>query len=480
MIRLLDRVCASPWDLDAVYAERLLEVVVRHDAGVKLDDAQIRSAIGRAPKAPHPRERAYEVHQGVAIVPIQGLIHKHAAQVQDVSGPSGSSYEHILGDVRTAIADPEVRSVLLHIESPGGLSDGSGATSRAIAELGRQKPIWSLIDGLGASAAYAQAIGAARVYATPSSQVGSIGTMIAMRDTSAAAEKAGVKTRVVRSAPLKGGAAAGEPITDAHLADAQRIVDGLSAQFYQLVAERRGLADAALAAVTDGRVHLADEAFRLGLIDGVAVGALEQVLAMMTDPTQFAAKPKLAARASITHPGNPTMKIAPQKLIELQKANPAHSTLIGDLAVGAADREPATEREILDAVAAAAKDAAHASVVAKLADAEAALAKATEALAAKDAAHAEALKAKDAELAKVQSDLADALKLAGTKGVKPLDGAAPADAKPVDAIAAYNAKVDELKKAGDKTPDRTIAAKFPELRSAFVAAHNQTQKGATK
>ncbi len=177
-MNLLDRLCAGTWDIDDSAMTRIREVIERHDDGIKLDPTQIRSAIGRAPKTPNPRDRAYDIHQGVAIVPVQGMIYKHTSQVQDVSGPSGTSYESILAEVRTAMADSDVRSVLLHVESPGGMTDGNIESSRAIAAAGAAagKPIWSLIDGLGASAGYSQAIAGARVYATPSSQVGSVGS----------------------------------------------------------------------------------------------------------------------------------------------------------------------------------------------------------------------------------------------------------------------------------------------------------------
>jgi ClpP class serine protease len=126
---LIARICADRLGDRARRAEKLLAIAERHDAGIKLDAEQIRSAIGRAPKTPNPRDRAYDIHQGVAIVPVQGVLHKHAAQVQNVSGPSGTSYEQILGDVRTALADPDVRSILLHVESPGGAADAMGSTS---------------------------------------------------------------------------------------------------------------------------------------------------------------------------------------------------------------------------------------------------------------------------------------------------------------------------------------------------------------
>jgi signal peptide peptidase SppA len=475
---LMARISAIAWALEPAAAEKLLAIAERHDAGIKLDDAQIRSAIGRAPKTPNPRDRAYDIHQGVAIVPVQGVLHKHAAQVQNVSGPSGTSYEQILGDVRTALADPDVRSILLHVESPGGAADAMGSTSSLIADAGSAKPVWSLIDGMGASAAYGLAVAAApgRVYATPSSLVGSIGTMMAMRDTSAAAEKSGVKTHVVRSSPLKGGAVSGEKVTDAHLADQQRLVDGLAAQFYALVGDRRNLSGDALAAVTDGRVHLAADAQALGLIDGVA--SLEQVLALMTDPSQHAKKPSTRpAPAAAINAKEPTaMKIAPEKLAELVSAHEPHAKLIVSMATGSADKAAATEAEIISAL----KDADLAAARSALEQTQAKLTAADAAAVTAATAHAAALTAKDSRITALESELAEAKAFAGKAGTKALDDS-KAGAAPVDAIKAYTDTVAALKAAGDRTPYRTIATKpeYAAINAAYIVAA-QPKKGASK
>jgi ClpP class serine protease len=123
---------------------------------------------------------------------------------------------------------------------------------------------------LTASAAYWVAAQCGRIYANELASVGSIGTYCVVRDSSKAAEAIGVTVHVVRAGAFKGAMTEGTAITEEHLAEAQRIIDGINARFVGMVAEGRGMSTEAVKAIADGRVHLASEALPLGLIDQVA------------------------------------------------------------------------------------------------------------------------------------------------------------------------------------------------------------------
>jgi hypothetical protein len=89
-------------------------------------------------------------------------------------------------------------------------------------------------------------------------------------DSSAAAEKIGVKVHVVRAGELKGMGTPGTEITEDQLAEVQKQVFGLNQFFLDAVSTGRKMDMAAVSGIADGRVHLAGEAKNLGLIDRVS------------------------------------------------------------------------------------------------------------------------------------------------------------------------------------------------------------------
>ncbi|MHB8862043.1 MAG: S49 family peptidase [Pirellulaceae bacterium] len=126
------------------------------------------------------------------------------------------------------------------------------------------------LDDLTASAAYWVASQATKVYANnKTALIGSIGTFAVLIDQSKRAEQLGVKVHVIKAGDFKGTGTPGTAITDKQLAHMQHIVDAANAEFLRGVATGRKMGSLAISAVADGRVHVAAEAKRLGLIDDV-------------------------------------------------------------------------------------------------------------------------------------------------------------------------------------------------------------------
>ncbi len=79
----------------------------------------------------------------------------------------------------------------------------------------------------------------------------------------------GIKVHVISTGPQKGAYVEGAPITKEQIAEAQSLVDGLNGLFMAAVAGGRRMDPARVAALFDGRVHLAAKAKELGLLDAV-------------------------------------------------------------------------------------------------------------------------------------------------------------------------------------------------------------------
>jgi signal peptide peptidase SppA len=425
---LIDYVLAQQWAMLPETFERCVDVLNRHFAGLKLNADEVAAAVGREPGADHPATRSYEVRDGVALVPVTGVIAKYAHQVNGSSQPRGTSAELLQKQLRAAAADPQVNTILLITDSPGGTVAGTPDTGALIRQIDTTiKPVVAHIGDLGASAGYWLPSQARTVIANRNALVGSIGVISAMYDSSAHAEKQGVKVHVVRSVALKAAGQYGEAINSAQLADAQRVIDALHAQF---VAAVTGARPQIKATGLTGQVFTADAAMELGLIDSIA--SLDQVI------SDLAANPPTLTTAAGTHPMS--VKIAVAALTALIIAHSDHAALIGASAE-AGDDEAAILGKIT-AAKAQAKDAQITDLQAQLAAAAtakaeaitAAKAEAAAALTAEQAAHAAT---KDA-LAKLTAQHAALSGLAGSAATDP--GQSAGDLKGLNGETLYRAE----------------------------------------
>lgn len=217
-------------------------------------------------------QRSYEVYdKGVAMIPIVGPLSKGASKF------GGTSTLEVRRALRAAVADEDVKRIVLAIDSPGGQADGCYELAEALWQARQVKPLAAYIEDLGASGAYWFASQAQRITANKPGMIGSIGAFAVLEDISGAMSEKGVSVRVVATGPYKGLGAPGTPHTQALLDETQRQVDQVGALFFAAVRRGRMLSDPRLAAVTDGRLWIADDAVALGLVDGIET--LEEAVA---------------------------------------------------------------------------------------------------------------------------------------------------------------------------------------------------------
>jgi signal peptide peptidase SppA len=206
----------------------------------------------------------YTIEDGVAIIELNGPLMKMTS-----SFSGGSSTVIARQQLRAALRDDKVSSILMWIDSPGGTVSGTVDLADDVAEAAKLKPVYAFIEDTGASAAYWIASQASKVFANPTAVIGSIGAFMVVRDVSRAAENAGIRTHVISTGPYKGAGVPGAEVTDTQLADWQRLMDEVTGQFTAAIAKGRGMAEVSVKALADGRVHIGPGAHRLGLIDGV-------------------------------------------------------------------------------------------------------------------------------------------------------------------------------------------------------------------
>ena len=155
----------------------------------------------------------------------------------------------------------------MHINSPGGTTAGSEQLYDALVRLKAKKPLVVVVEGLAASGGYITAIAADHIVAQQTSLVGSIGVLFQFPNFTDLLKTVGVKVEEVKSSPLKAAPNGFEPTSPEARAALDALVKDSYAWFRGLVKERRGMDDALLEKVADGRVFTGHQAVDLKLID---------------------------------------------------------------------------------------------------------------------------------------------------------------------------------------------------------------------
>lgn len=254
--RCLRRVWCEPWLILPTMHMTISGILARHYAGdgIEIDD------LFDAPDA------AMTVADGVATIPIRGVISKDISKMERMSG--AVDVREIETMLMAAASDVTVDAILLDVDSPGGTIQGVPELAARVAEVNNTKPVIAYTDGLMASAAYWISAGASAIYASESATVGSIGVYIALLDSSRAYELHGYKTDLIKSkdSPLKAAGLPGTSLTDEQRSDLQASVDYLYGQFSGFVAKRRGVSPDAMR----GQTMFGAQAVGVGLVDSVA------------------------------------------------------------------------------------------------------------------------------------------------------------------------------------------------------------------
>ena len=257
----------SPWCITPDKLREIQSIYAAHSRGESQDIAAIEEKLGR----PLVNERKpYTVTDGVAVIALEGVLAKRMNLFTQISG--GTSMELAANDLRAALDDPAVNSVILYIDSPGGTVDGTQALGDLVHSARQIKPIVALASGLCCSAAYWVASAANAVYiADATTQVGSIGVVTSHTDTSGAEAQKGLKTTEIYAGKYKRIDSSHNPLSDDGRASIQERVDYLYGIFVGAIAKHRGVAvDAVLARMADGRMFTGQQAIDAGLADGIA------------------------------------------------------------------------------------------------------------------------------------------------------------------------------------------------------------------
>ena len=181
-----------------------------------------------------------------------------------------------------ARGDPEVRGLLVRINSPGGTATASDILFREIVRFKRERgaPVVAQLMGMATSGGYYVAMSADTVVAYPTTITGSIGVIFTNVNLAGLMEKIGVEDQTITAGAHKDAASPLRRMTPQERRHIQQVLDDLHARFIEVVASGRpALAAEQVRAASDGRIFSAREAHEAGLID--RIGDLEDAVKVL-------------------------------------------------------------------------------------------------------------------------------------------------------------------------------------------------------
>ncbi|GAB4145561.1 MAG: signal peptide peptidase SppA [Planctomycetota bacterium] len=205
-------------------------------------------------------------------IPIQGAISEGQ---NPLLGASGGTVSRVRRALRVAASDPDIRGVLLAIDSPGGGVTDSDEIYREVRRFRAENPGKRVIASIGdmaASGGYYVALAAERILARRTSVTGSIGVIMSAWNFAEAAKNLGIEQIAIKSehTPLKDVLSPTRAMTEAERSMLTGIVEELYEQFLDVVSEGRpGLQRERIEKLADGSIYTAKAALSNGLIDEI-------------------------------------------------------------------------------------------------------------------------------------------------------------------------------------------------------------------
>lgn len=311
---LVSRLYGTPLLIARPKLEVILGVVARKLAGDTFDtpppataDAGINGGL--------------QIVEGIAILPVLGTLVRRSSYIGAASGLT--SYHDIEAMAEAAFADPEVRAVLLEIDSSGGEAGGVFDLAQRLRALSQTsgKPLWAIADEAALSAAYAIACAADRLWLTRTAEVGSIGVVAVHVDESVADAKAGMSYTFLHAGAHKVDGHPHAPLPAPVAADIQADIEQLHTQFIALVAGFRRLTPEAIRD-TEARVYRGEAALQAGLADQIGTRA-EAITALQRQLSMSAGR-SLRNKAASLSAAHTTSRSQPSpKEISMNNHNPA-------------------------------------------------------------------------------------------------------------------------------------------------------------
>jgi protease-4 len=212
----------------------------------------------------------------ILMISVTGVI--SGKEVKEMLSTTPSIVQQVVSRLKKAEKDPRIKMVLFKVDSPGGGVLASDVLYHEILEFKHRTdiPVGVIMMGLAASGGYYISLPSDWIMAHPVTLTGSVGVVFSRPKVKSLMTKVGVDMAIKKSGRNKDMASPFRSETEEESRLMQQMVDQFAGRFVGLVQKHRQLTPEALKTVKTARIFHAEEALKLGLIDGI--GYLDDAL----------------------------------------------------------------------------------------------------------------------------------------------------------------------------------------------------------
>lgn len=216
----------------------------------------------------------------IAVLNVEGAI-QDTGEASSFFGTAGYNHELFMAQLEQIKEDDTVKAVMLKVNSPGGGVVESAEIYDKITEIQdeTEKPFYVSMGATAASGGYYISAPADKIFVNRETTTGSIGVIMQLMNYDELAEKYGVDFVTIKSGPYKDMGSPTRDMTEEEKAILQDMLNDSYETFVDVIEEGRGMTEAEVKAVADGRIMNGRQAVEANLADDF--GYEEDVLAAL-------------------------------------------------------------------------------------------------------------------------------------------------------------------------------------------------------
>ncbi len=200
----------------------------------------------------------------IAVIYVEGQM---VADKSADATPGSAFSSDIVKSMRAATDDPDVKAIVLRVNSPGGTPVAAEEIISQIRKTRTVKPIIVSMGDIATSAAYYISSQTDHIVANPDTFTGSIGVIWTFKNKSRAYDDEGITVYVAKSGNFKDMGSDWRGLTQSEKDYVNAIINESYDRFVESVAKGRNLSVDKVKSIADGRVYTGTTAKSLGLVD---------------------------------------------------------------------------------------------------------------------------------------------------------------------------------------------------------------------
>lgn len=234
---------------------------------INLEEYISRLAVDKKPK----KEKNEKEKDKIAVIYAEGTINyfEDSKKINEIITP-----EKIQKELKIAEKNPDIKGVVIRINSPGGSALASDIIYNSIKNM--TKPVYISMGGVSASGGYYISVAGDKIYADKETLTGSIGVISMIPNVSELVKKLDINYSTISKGKYSDMGSLVKNMTDDEKDKIRASSIKVYEEFVSKVAEGRKMTREEVFKYAEGRVWLGEEAKKIGLVD--EIGGIEKVV----------------------------------------------------------------------------------------------------------------------------------------------------------------------------------------------------------